>query len=51
MNPAAFPDVERLYTGEQIDEQQVALVVELLVRRDPRYKEIVPNKIFRKVAP
>jgi hypothetical protein len=51
MNPAVFPDVERLYTGEQIDEPQVALVVDLLVRRDPRYTEVIPNKVFRKVAP
>jgi predicted O-methyltransferase YrrM len=51
MNPDAFPDIERLYTAEQIDEPQVALVVDLLVRRDPRYTEIVPDKIFRKDAP
>lgn len=50
MNPEAFPDVARLYTEEQIDRPQVALVVDLLVRRDPRYTEVVPNKIFRKVA-
>lgn len=48
MNPQVFPDVERLYTEEQIDRPQVALVVDLLVRRDHRYVEIVPNKIFRK---
>jgi SAM-dependent methyltransferase len=50
MNPQAYPDVEQLYTDEQIDRPQVALVVDLLVRRDPRYAEVVPNKIFRKVA-
>ena len=48
MNPVAFPDVERLYTDEQIDARQVGLVVDLLVRPDARYEEIVPNKIFRK---
>ncbi len=48
MNPQAFPDVERLYTDEQIDARQVALVVDVLVRRDGRYEEVVPNKIFRK---
>ncbi len=50
MNPQAFPDVEQLYTEEQIDRPQVALVVDLLVRRDPRYVEVVPSKIFRKDA-
>jgi predicted O-methyltransferase YrrM len=48
MNPAAFPDVERLYSPEQIEVAQVARVVDLLVRRDPRYTEVVDNKIFRK---
>jgi predicted O-methyltransferase YrrM len=48
MCPEAFPDVRRLYTDEQIGCRQVALVVDLLVRRDGRYEEIVPNKAFRK---
>jgi predicted O-methyltransferase YrrM len=48
MNPDAFPEVVELYTSEQIDEPQVALVVDLLVRRDSRYTEVVPNKIFQK---
>jgi predicted O-methyltransferase YrrM len=48
MNPVAFPEVERLYTDDQIDTAQVALVVDLLVRLDPAYEEVVPNKIFRK---
>lgn len=51
MNPEAFPPTSKLYTQEQIDERQVALVVDLLVRRDPRYEEVVENKIFRKIAP
>jgi predicted O-methyltransferase YrrM len=50
MNPAAFPEVERLYTDEQIDARQVALVVDLLVRSDERYQEVVPDKVFRKRA-
>jgi predicted O-methyltransferase YrrM len=49
MNPDAFPEVEQLYTDEQIDRPQVALVVDLLVRRNPAYEEVRPNKIFRKV--
>lgn len=51
MNPMAFPDVERLYSEDQIGARQVALVVELLVRPDHRYEEIVPNKVFRKREP
>ena len=49
MNPQAFPASDRLYTREQMAERQVALVVDLLVRRDPRYEEIVENRLFRKV--
>jgi predicted O-methyltransferase YrrM len=48
MNPDAFPDIERLYSDEQIAARQVALVIDLLVRRDSRYEEIVEDKIFRK---
>lgn len=48
MNPVAFPDVERLYSEDPIDARQVALVVDLLVRPDDRYEELVPNKVFRK---
>ncbi len=51
MNPEAFPATSKLYTQEQIEERQVALVVDLLVRRDLRYEEVVENKIFRKSAP
>jgi predicted O-methyltransferase YrrM len=50
MNPQAFPDVEELYTGEQIDSHQVALVVDLLLRRSDGYEEVVENKVFRKQA-
>jgi predicted O-methyltransferase YrrM len=49
LNPETFPLTGRLYTEEQIATQQVKMICELLVRRDPRYEEIVPNKIFRKV--
>ena len=51
MRPQAFPDVRRLYTDEQIERPQVALVVDLLVRSHPGYTEVVPNKIFRKGTP
>ena len=50
MRPEVFPDVRRLYSDEQINQAQIALVADLLVRRDPRYSEVVPDKIFRKAA-
>lgn len=49
LNPVAFPMTAEMYTDEQIKERQVKLVVDLLVRRDSRYEEVVKNKIFRKL--
>jgi predicted O-methyltransferase YrrM len=46
--PAVFPATRRMYTDEQIAAKQVKLIVDLLVRRDPRYEEVVANKVFRK---
>jgi predicted O-methyltransferase YrrM len=50
MNPEAFPPTGTLYTDEQIAAPQVALVVDLLVRPDRRYEEVVPDKAFCKVS-
>lgn len=50
MSPDVFPATDRMYTREQIAEQQVALVVDLLVRTDPRYEEVVEDRLFRKRA-
>jgi predicted O-methyltransferase YrrM len=49
-NPTAFPATATMYTPEQIAVPQVAKIVDLLVKRDTRYEEIVPNKIFKKLA-
>lgn len=48
VNPRVHPRMRELYTDEQMQATQVALIVELLVRRSGRYEEVVPNKIFRK---
>jgi len=50
MNPRVFPQVHRMYTPEQIEAPHVKLVVDLLVRRDPRYTEVVKDKIYQKVG-
>jgi predicted O-methyltransferase YrrM len=50
MSPDVFPVTRQLYSEEQIETPQVALVVDLLVRADPRYEEVVEGKLFRKVA-
>jgi len=50
MNPGVFPMSRELYTEEQINERQVALVIDLLIKRDKRYEELVPNRLYRKVG-
>lgn len=48
LDPAKIPETAELYTDEQIDSQQVKLIVDLLVKSNPNYEEILPNKIYRK---
>ena len=50
MKPAVLPITAEIHTEEQIESPQVALIVERLVRRDPRYEEVVADKVFRKTA-
>jgi hypothetical protein len=50
LDPSKVPEIAEQYTDEQIDAFQVKMIVDLLVRPDPRYAEVVPNKIFRKTA-
>jgi predicted O-methyltransferase YrrM len=50
LNPRVFPLTARLYTDEQMEAFQVQMIVDVLIRPDPRYKEVVANKIFQKIA-
>jgi len=50
LDPNKIPEIADQYTDEQIDSKQVALIIENLVRPDFRYREIVKNKIFQKIA-
>ena len=50
VNPRAAPEQLERYTQEQIVTPQIELIAELLVRRDPRYQEVMENKIFQKRA-
>jgi hypothetical protein len=50
LDPAHVPQIAAQYSDEQIDTAQVKMIVETLVRPDPRYEEIVPKKIYQKVA-
>jgi hypothetical protein len=48
MKPEVFPATRKMYSEEQIHAEQVASLVDLLVKRDARYTEIAPNRIYRK---
>lgn len=48
MRPSVHPVTAELYTEEQMSMPHVRLIIDLLVRRDPRYTEVVENKLFRK---
>ena len=50
LDPIKVPAIKEQYTDEQIDSQQVALIIETLVKTDKRYKEIASNKIYQKLA-
>jgi predicted O-methyltransferase YrrM len=50
LNPRVFRLTGKLYTVEQIESKQVKMIIDLIIRRDPRYREVVTNKIFQKLA-
>jgi predicted O-methyltransferase YrrM len=50
LDPRRIPAIGEQYTDEQIDAQQVRLIIELLVRRNPHYREIAKNYAFLKLA-
>lgn len=50
MNPQVFPAIKEWFTEEQMAEAHVRHIVNLLVRRDPRYAEVVENKVYQKIA-
>lgn len=49
LRPELFELTGQMYTREQIDTKQVKMIVDLLIRRDGRYEEVVPDKIYQKV--
>jgi predicted O-methyltransferase YrrM len=48
LRPEVFPLTGKMYTDEQMAEQQVRMICDLLIRRDDRYEEVVENTIWRK---
>ena len=50
LDPARVPATAQLYTDAQIDDFQVRAIVDLLVCRSGRYREVVRNCLFQKIA-
>ena len=50
LDPVNVSQTAQMYTDEQIDAFQVRAIVDLLVKRDPHYKEVLRNRIYQKVA-
>jgi Methyltransferase domain len=49
VNPRVYPATRKEMTEEQMDTPQVKLIVDLLVRREGHYEELMPDKVFRKL--
>lgn len=50
LSPRRFPKIRQWYTKEQMQTPQVAMIVDLLIKRSRDYREIVTNKVFQKTA-
>ena len=51
MNPQEYPEILEQYTEEQMNAYQVKMILDLLVKPDPRYEAIIPDFAYRKVVP
>lgn len=49
-NPDINPGLRDFMTDEQINTTQVALVVELFIKNNPSYREVLPNRVYQKSA-
>lgn len=49
-SPRVFPRTLDFYTDEQIQDRQIKRVIDVLVSKHPRYRTVVKNKIFQKIA-
>jgi len=49
LDPLNTPEISDQYTNEQIDTKQVAMIIDLLVKTDDKFIEIVKNKIYQKI--
>ena len=50
LDPSKVPEIAQQYTEEQISSKQVKMIVDLLVKSDKRYHEVLPYKVFKKIA-
>ena len=50
LDPINIPEINDQYTDEQIDAKQVKMIVDILVKPNNSYKELVENRIFQKIS-
>jgi hypothetical protein len=50
LDPEHVPVIADQYTDEQIEALQVKMIIDTVVRPDPRYREVLRNKVFQKIA-
>ena len=51
MRPCVYEEITEQYTEDQIVALQIKMIIELLVKPDPRYEEIIENFAYKKVIP
>lgn len=49
LDPNKVPETSLIYTDEQIESQQVKMIVDMFIKTDNRYKEIIKDKIYQKI--
>ena len=50
LDPKKLRLTNQMYTSEQIDSCQLKLVIDLLVKTNKNYIEIIPNALFKKIS-
>ena len=51
LDPENVPETRLLYSEEQIDTAQVAMVVDTLIKPNPSWVEVIENRAYRKATP
>lgn len=50
LDPLKVPEISQQYTDEQISTKQVKFIVDALVKTDKKYRQVIENKVYQKIA-